>query len=75
LGRFLAAALMILGYGVIAVPTGIVTTEMVRATDRRDASERQASAARACGACGLAGHILDAKYCRRCGAALEPPQG
>jgi voltage-gated potassium channel len=70
LGRTLAAALMILGYGVIAVPTGIVTTELARAGDRRDAARRRAEGRRICGDCGLVGHGEDARFCRRCGAAL-----
>ncbi len=70
LGRALAAALMIVGYGVIAVPTGIVTTEIARAGDRRDAERRRVAELRVCGACGLAGHGEDARYCRRCGAEL-----
>jgi len=70
LGRALAAALMIVGYGVIAVPTGIVTTEMVRAGDRREAAQRAVAERRTCGACGLVGHGEDARFCRRCGAAL-----
>ncbi|MFO8149699.1 MAG: ion transporter [Trueperaceae bacterium] len=70
LGRTLAAALMILGYAVIAVPTGIVTTELARAGDGREASRRRAAERRICGDCGLTGHGEDAKYCRRCGAAL-----
>ena len=70
LGRALAAALMILGYGVIAVPTGIVTTELARAGDRRDAARQRAAERRVCGDCGLSGHGEDARYCRRCGAEL-----
>jgi voltage-gated potassium channel len=70
LGRLLAAALMILGYGVIAVPTGIVTTELVRAGDRSDAAARSVAQARVCPSCGLAGHGSDARFCRRCAAEL-----
>jgi voltage-gated potassium channel len=73
LGRAVATMLMILGYGVIAVPTGIVTTELVRAGAREDAAERSRADARACGTCGLVGHSSDASFCRRCGAAL--PEG
>ncbi len=82
-GRLLASALMILGYAVIAVPTGIVTTELVRAEDRRAAEARSAERgrpgvgapvgsadARVCPACGAEGHAADASFCRRCGAAL-----
>lgn len=63
LGRLLASALMILGYGIIAVPTGIVTMELQRA---------QARVPRAvtCPGCGRDGHDLDAKFCKGCGTAL-----
>ncbi len=63
MGRFLASILMILGYGVIAVPTGIVTAEIHAATQRR-AIDRE------CPGCRLAGHSDDAEYCRRCGGPL-----
>jgi voltage-gated potassium channel len=70
LGRLLAAVVMILGYGVIAVPTGIVTTELVRAGERRDAAGQAAGPDRSCPTCGLAEHAVDARFCRRCGGAL-----
>jgi voltage-gated potassium channel len=60
-GKMLASALMIVGYSVIAVPTGIVTAEMGRA--RGGTTER-------CAGCGLEGHAGDAHYCRRCGRRL-----
>jgi voltage-gated potassium channel len=63
LGRLLASALMILGYGIIAVPTGIVTLELQKAA-------RGPMRAGACPQCSLAGHDLDAVHCKRCGAAL-----
>jgi voltage-gated potassium channel len=62
-GRVLASAVMILGYGIIAVPTGIVTAELVRA-------ERGAAAARRCPACDRPGHDRDARHCKHCGADL-----
>ncbi len=65
LGQLLAATLMILGYGIIAVPTGIVSAEMVQAS-RRPVSTR------ACPACACEGHEVDALHCRRCGASLAP---
>ena len=63
-GRFLAAAIMILGYGIIAVPTGIVTVEMAGAAGKTGLSTR------ACDQCGTEGHDPDAHYCRACGAKL-----
>lgn len=64
LGRMLAALVMIIGYGIIAVPTGIVTVEMGRVA-RSSLTEP-----RRCPSCGLADHADDATYCRRCGAEL-----
>lgn len=68
LGRGLASVVMILGYGIIAVPTGIVTAELTHAGGSRAAlhsGERPA-----CPACGTRGHAPDAAYCHRCGARL-----
>ena len=64
LGQALAALVMILGYGVLAVPTGIVSAELVHVGRQRQ------PAARPCVGCGLEEHASDAAYCRRCGAAL-----
>ena len=64
LGRIVASVIMILGYGIIAVPTGIVTVEMGLA--HRLAGGRS----RTCPSCGLGGHDEDAAYCKRCGAML-----
>lgn len=63
-GQALAVLLMLTGYGIIAVPTGIVTVELSRAASTASVSTR------ACPACGLAAHEHDAVYCRRCGAQL-----
>ncbi len=72
LGRALASAVMIVGYAVIAVPTGIFTTEMVRAGGRRDAAVQAAAERRRCEVCELVGHGEDARFCRRCGTELPP---
>ena len=64
LGQALASLVMILGYGIIAVPTGIVTAELTGGG--RDA----AVSGQACPACGAEGHDVDARFCRRCGAEL-----
>ena len=63
LGKALASLVMILGYGIIAVPTGIVTVEMSQAS-RRGVSRQ------ACQACGAEGHDLDAVHCKYCGERL-----
>lgn len=62
-GKFLASVVMILGYGIIAVPTGIVSVEIA-------ASLREATHTQACTECGKEGHAIDARYCKYCSAAL-----
>ena len=62
-GRVLAAVLMLTGYGIIAVPTGIVTAELTRASARPISTQ-------ACPVCGAEAHEHYAVYCRRCGAKL-----
>jgi len=61
-GQFLASILMIVGYGVIAVPTGIVTSEMTKFS--------KPVSTEACPACGQDGHDVDAKFCKYCGYKL-----
>jgi voltage-gated potassium channel len=63
LGKALASALMILGYGVIAVPTGIVTLELDRAG-------RAPTKPRPCPGCGVTKHDADAGFCKYCGTQL-----
>ena len=63
LGKALASAVMITGYAIIAVPTGIVTAELSQAT-------RKQVSTRSCSACSIEGHDLDALYCKHCGAQL-----
>ena len=62
LGQLLAALLMILGYAIIAVPTGIVSVELAHAG--------RAISRQACPACGADGHDVDATHCKYCGAHL-----
>jgi voltage-gated potassium channel len=62
-GRLLASVLMMLGYGIIAVPTGIVSFELARATG--------STATRRCAQCGLQHHDRDARFCKQCGASLS----
>ena len=63
-GQLLAATVMILGYAIIAVPTGIVTVEIANAVSTRDISTQ------CCETCTLEGHAADARFCRRCGSRL-----
>lgn len=62
LGQFLAAVIMVLGYAIIAVPTGIVTVELSRVG--------RAGRPLVCPDCGEAGHDADAAHCKYCGARL-----
>lgn len=61
LGRLLSVFVMVLGYGIIAVPTGIVTAELSRVQPNRS---------RHCPACNTPGHVSDANFCTFCGARL-----
>ena len=61
-GRILASFLMIVGFGIIAVPTGIVSFELSRAS--------QSGPIRHCPACSLQRHDTDAVFCKRCGTRL-----
>jgi len=63
LGQFMASAIMITGYSIIAVPTGIVSAEMTKATLRPVSTQ-------ACKQCSREGHDVDALYCKYCGTAL-----
>jgi voltage-gated potassium channel len=54
-----------MGYGIIAVPTGIVTSEMTAANVRRKIAQE-----RTCSSCGETKHEKNAKYCKTCGEKL-----
>ena len=64
-GKVVASFIMILGYGIIAVPTGIVTAEFSR-------KKREKISTQACPDCTTEGHEVDAKFCKKCGAELNP---
>lgn len=64
LGRAIASVMMLLGWGVLAVPTGIVTAEMT--SMRIDARLQE----RVCPGCGAGGHHGQARHCHQCGAGL-----
>jgi len=63
LGKILASAIMIMGYGIIAVPTGIVSVELAGATRRKISTQ-------ACPQCGAEGHDADAVHCKYCGTEI-----
>jgi voltage-gated potassium channel len=63
LGQTLASVVMIMGYGIIAVPTGIVTAELVASARSAGDSE--------CPRCGRRGHDLNAQHCKWCGTRLR----
>ena len=62
-GQGVAALVMIMGYSIIAVPTGIVTVELAEAYRRKVST-------RACTECSAEGHDVDAVHCKACGAKL-----
>jgi len=66
LGRFIASVMMLLGWGTLAVPTGIVTAEM---TSQR-LSAAPVPTTRTCHECLTEGHLPEALYCLHCGARL-----
>jgi voltage-gated potassium channel len=63
LGQTIASLVMLLGFTIIAVPTGIVASEMTR-TGKRSISTQ------ACPDCAAEGHDMDARHCKKCGSLL-----
>ncbi|MBV1911465.1 MAG: ion transporter [Kangiellaceae bacterium] len=63
IGQMIAATVMILGYAIIAVPTGIYSAELARAVKSEVSNV-------ACQNCSEEGHDVDAEYCKYCGAIL-----
>lgn len=65
IGQAISALLMIVGYGIIAVPTGIVSAELTRLP--------RSVATHACTECGRDLHDPDASFCKYCGGKLKDP--
>ncbi|HIA47843.1 MAG TPA: ion transporter [Candidatus Hydrogenedentes bacterium] len=65
-GQVLATILMIMGYGIIAVPTGIVTSELTRPRRREDV------VLQSCPQCSTESYERNAKFCSQCGAEINP---
>jgi voltage-gated potassium channel len=63
LGQAVSAIIMIIGYGIIAVPTGIVTAEMTQVY-------KASVSTQACPQCSAEGHDTEAKFCKFCGSTL-----
>jgi voltage-gated potassium channel len=68
LGRFIASLMMLMGWGTLAVPTGIVSAELVAHHATREPTTRT------CQECLSEGHLPSAKFCRDCGAKLPAYQ-
>ena len=68
LGRLIASVMMLMGWGTLAVPTGIVSAEFTAQKVPRETTTR------VCHECLSEGHAADARFCRDCGAELPPYQ-
>lgn len=66
LGRLIASFVMVLGYGIIAVPTGIVTAEIATTS-----ISKKSNLTKVCPECLHEGHESDADYCKKCGNLLD----
>lgn len=64
-GQFLASMVMILGYGIIAIPTGIISSEMTRGK-----AESIDMNTNSCPSCSADNHRDDARHCYKCGEKL-----
>lgn len=71
LGRMIASFMMLLGWGILAVPTGIVTAEMAA---QRRLQMTHFPTTRTCHECLSEGHAPDASFCAHCGSGLPPYQ-
>ncbi len=66
IGQAMATIIMIIGYAIIAVPTGIVSAELIKEAKSGGISTQ------ACPQCSREGHDTDAKHCKYCGSKLNP---
>ncbi|MES2810627.1 MAG: ion transporter [Bacteroidota bacterium] len=64
LGKFVASVVMLIGYSIIAVPTGIITHDIALA------SRKKKELPESCPSCGKEGHDSDALFCKHCGFSL-----
>lgn len=66
IGQFIASIVMILGYGIIAVPTGIVTAEIAKVSEKAPPTNTMS-----CVNCSAEGHAEKAEFCYKCGHKLH----
>lgn len=75
LGQAIASVIMIIGYSIIALPTGIVTHSIIRVASRGTGAEileqKKVGVIRTCPGCGMGAHDVDAAYCKYCGTELN----
>lgn len=65
IGQFIASIVMILGYGIIAVPTGIVTSELAKGDDFIHTNTQH------CPQCFEENHLDESQFCHKCGHSLH----
>lgn len=70
-GQFVASFIMLLGYSVIAIPTGIIGAEVIA----NAANQKEDQSIKPCPNCHETHHIEGAEYCHKCGKALEQNRG
>lgn len=68
-GQFIATLVMLVGYSVLAVPTGIITSELLQQMQQKE--RRHVN--RHCPGCDASDHEVDARFCRLCGTGLDAP--
>ncbi|MCH8265445.1 MAG: ion transporter [Proteobacteria bacterium] len=71
LGQMVASVVMICGYAIIAVPTGIIGAELMQEVQRRGRGRETPSVERECASCKAIHHDLDANYCKYCGNPMQ----
>lgn len=70
LGQFITSIMILIGYGIIAVPTGIFGAQLIQSGIEKHASRRK-DLANSCLRCGEREHLADARYCHCCGERLS----
>lgn len=71
IGQFLAMFVMITGYGIIAVPTGIVSAEFAKQKSKKKSVEKTLEKEIVCPVCDAVNHKKSAEFCYKCGAKIN----